>query len=311
MMQLDTIARMRGRWQEILPQLGVDSRFLVNRHGPCPLCGGRDRFRFDDKDGSGSYFCGQCGPGFGIHLLRKLHSWDHKTSCDELDQIIGDAPSSYRPPAEADEAEKAQGRLANIERLLAAANAPEVVARELARRGLVAASEALLGHDSLPYYESREGYQGRFPAVLAPIHGPDGRLQSVQRIYCAAGLAERKKTMPPAETITGGAIRLFNPSETLAVGEGVETCLAVREMFGHPVWAALTAGGLESFEPPAGVRTVLIYGDNDATFTGHAAAYALAKRLVRQGFAVEAHIPCNVGDDWLDVLTARKREGLA
>ena len=69
---MDTITRARGRWKEILPQFGIDPKFLTNRHGPCPLCRGKDRFRFDDKDGSGSYFCNQCGPGSGVILIRKL-----------------------------------------------------------------------------------------------------------------------------------------------------------------------------------------------------------------------------------------------
>ena len=41
MTTLNTVERARGRWREILPRLGIDARFLVNRHGPCPLCGGR------------------------------------------------------------------------------------------------------------------------------------------------------------------------------------------------------------------------------------------------------------------------------
>jgi hypothetical protein len=30
----------RHRWLDILPALGVPSRFLRNKHGPCPMCGG-------------------------------------------------------------------------------------------------------------------------------------------------------------------------------------------------------------------------------------------------------------------------------
>jgi hypothetical protein len=66
---MNTIERARGRWREILPQLGVETRFLTNQHGPCPICGGKDRFRFDDRDGSGSYYCNQCGPGPGLVLI--------------------------------------------------------------------------------------------------------------------------------------------------------------------------------------------------------------------------------------------------
>ena len=70
-----TIERARHRWREILPQLGIETRFLTNKHGPCPLCGGKDRFRFDDKDGSGSYYC-RCGPGVGVILVCKKNGWD-------------------------------------------------------------------------------------------------------------------------------------------------------------------------------------------------------------------------------------------
>ncbi|MEQ9642507.1 MAG: primase-helicase zinc-binding domain-containing protein [Alphaproteobacteria bacterium] len=68
-----TVDRARGRWPTILPRLGIAASFLVNRHGPCPLCGGRDRFRFDDRDGSGSYYCNRCGPGPGLLLVQKLN----------------------------------------------------------------------------------------------------------------------------------------------------------------------------------------------------------------------------------------------
>src|SRR6516165_9202823 len=85
----DTVNRARGRWREILPLLGVDTRFLTNKQGPCPMCGGRTRFRFDDKNGDGTYYCNQCGADFGILLIRKLRNWDHKTACDAIDKIIG------------------------------------------------------------------------------------------------------------------------------------------------------------------------------------------------------------------------------
>ncbi|EGJ8043042.1 DNA primase, partial [Escherichia coli] len=39
----------RGHWSSILPALGVN--VLKNRHQPCPVCAGKDRFRFDDREG--------------------------------------------------------------------------------------------------------------------------------------------------------------------------------------------------------------------------------------------------------------------
>src|SRR5690242_16634792 len=174
---MDTITRAQGRWKEILPRFGVDSGYLKNRHGPCPLCGGKDRFRFDDKEGSGSYFCNQCGAGAGIILIRKLKGWDHATACREVDAIIGSGAPLTQPERQDDRAR----RLAAIERLLGWARSPEIVADYLHKRGLSVQSKTLVGHPAVFHTEE----QKRLPAVIAPIHGPDGRLQSVQRIFVA------------------------------------------------------------------------------------------------------------------------------
>src|SRR5262249_15415610 len=131
----NTIERARHRWREILPQLGIDTRFLANTHGPCPLCGGRDRYRFDDKDGSGSYYCNQCGAGVGIIMVRKLRGWDYKTACDEIDKIIGagaTAPKAAPEPTRGD----TERRLSAVKRALNCSNHPDVVTTYLRRRGL-------------------------------------------------------------------------------------------------------------------------------------------------------------------------------
>ena len=42
------------------------------RHCPCPVCGGKDRFRFDNKDGRGTYICNQCCSGDGLELIKTI-----------------------------------------------------------------------------------------------------------------------------------------------------------------------------------------------------------------------------------------------
>jgi putative DNA primase/helicase len=190
-MTFDTIERARGRWREILPQLGVETRFLLNRHGPCPICGGKDRFRFDDRDGSGSYFCNQCGPGPGLLLIRKLRDWDHKTACDAVDEIIGVGKRVQQPISRSDAPNK---RRRAIERILNEARYPDVVDAYLLRRGLTARSPVLQGHWRCPYYDDGGKLVGSFPAVIAPIVGPDGSLQSAQRVFTGdIGPRDRKK----------------------------------------------------------------------------------------------------------------------
>ncbi|MBV9829913.1 MAG: toprim domain-containing protein [Alphaproteobacteria bacterium] len=308
---INTIERARGRWREILPQLGIDTRFLTNKHGPCPLCGGRDRYRFDDKIGDGTYYCNGCGAGTGLIMIRKLKGWDHRTACDEIDKIIGIGSNTV--PAAAAPNRDASRRRSAIERAISAARSPGVVDAYLARRGLQARSPVLLGDARCPYFVEvgkERQLLGHFPAVVAPILGPDGSMQSLHRIY-DADLDPRKKTLPPVGTINGGAVRLFDPDEDLGIGEGIENSLAAHELFGVPVWAALTANGIRSFVPPPGLMRFHIFADNDAdnSFDGQAAAFELAKRLridkARSGLIIEVHVPPTAGADWLDMLVEK------
>ena len=84
----------KGRWREILGGLGLDLPATATKHGPCPVCGGEDRFRFDDKDGSGSWYCNQCEPkaGDGFALIRNVFSCDFAHALETVATEI-----SYRP----------------------------------------------------------------------------------------------------------------------------------------------------------------------------------------------------------------------
>lgn len=46
----DIIRASQHHWSNILSSLAIPIPHL-NKHGPCPVCGGKDRFRFDDKKG--------------------------------------------------------------------------------------------------------------------------------------------------------------------------------------------------------------------------------------------------------------------
>ena len=58
---VNTSQAAKGKWKGILLTLGIPAEVLVPKHGPCPLCGGKDRFRWDNKEGQGTYICNSCG----------------------------------------------------------------------------------------------------------------------------------------------------------------------------------------------------------------------------------------------------------
>lgn len=95
-----------GRWREILSCAGVDHSVMDGKHHPCPLCGGTDRFRFDDKEGRGTWFCNQCGgsdhsggAGDGLELAHRLNGGSFPDTLKMVAQIIGvttDTPSQKK-----------------------------------------------------------------------------------------------------------------------------------------------------------------------------------------------------------------------
>jgi len=56
--------KMVGRWRPTIQHLtGMPLESMNGDHGPCPQCGGIDRFRvFDDFDDTGGAICNQCHP---------------------------------------------------------------------------------------------------------------------------------------------------------------------------------------------------------------------------------------------------------
>lgn len=296
-----------GRWSGILHALGVPEAALTGRHGPCPSCGGRDRFRFDDKDGRGTWYCSHCGAGDGVSLVMAFLGVDFKAAAVEVERVAG-VVQSGSIASQPDEAAK----VAKLRRVWDEARPlqpGDEAMHYLAGRGLAIKSvpACLRLHPSLAYFDGRNEI-GKFSALLARVVAPDGSGATLHRTYLHGGrkapVPSPKKLMP-GKPIAGAAIRLAPAGEWLGVAEGIETALAASQLFNAPVWSCVSAACIESFEPPAGVQTLTVFSDNDANFTGQAAAFALAKRLSGRGIVCEVAIPPGVGD-WLDVLNQRE-----
>jgi len=295
---MKTVDAARGRWFGILRQFGIDERYLRNKHGPCPICDGKDRYRWDDKDGSGSYYCSQCGPGDGMSLLMRFTGLDFAGAAKAVDEVVNNV-QHVEPKPKADP----RIRLRKVYSGLGDMSGVNPVRKYLRSRGLNPTS-ATHYHPGMTYFE--DGRQvGSYPAMLHMFQGMDGAPLTYHVTYLTrdggkAPVPAPRKVLPPVSPLSGGAIRLSPAGDVLGIAEGIETALAATQTTGIPTWAAYSATLLEQFVPPSCVRNVVVFGDNDASFTGQASAYALARRLVRDGLSVEVRIPEQVGADWAD-----------
>jgi len=292
-----------GRWPGILQSLGIDPAFLNNKHGPCPICSGKDRYRFDDKAGRGTWICSHCGSGDGFKLLQGVLGWSFCEAAKQVDRIVGTVQAGPIAPERTD-ASKIRA-LTQVWEGSRPVTRGDPVWQYLNRRlGLEIVPADLRLHPGLRYTDENGRDLGRFPAMLGRIRYPDGAGASIHRTYLTnegqkAPVPHTKKIMA-GKPLNTGAVRLGPAERTLGIAEGIETALAASQRFGVPVWAATNAVLLEAWVPPEGVERVLIAGDNDASFTGQAAAFRLARRLVQKGHSVEIHLPDQVGKDWAD-----------
>lgn len=303
---MKTVEAAKGYWPAILNNLGVDSNYLIGKHSTCPLCGqGKDTFRFDDKNGSGSYYCGKCGAGYGINFVMKFLNLSFADAAKRVDEIIGNVDQKTREVVT--KTKDPRPLLRNITKGLQPISGTDAESY-LRNRGLAVTSDVLKFHPGLSYWgrgdQGKSVNQGRFPALVAPILNSKGDYITYHVTYLSgarkASVDSPKKVMPPIETITGGAIRLFEPTSYLGIAEGIETALAVHQRFKIPVWATVSANGMESVIIPDEITDISIFSDNDASYAGQKVAFSLANRLRSSGKTVEVFIPDKVGTDFLD-----------
>ena len=300
--RIDVTEAVRGKWKGVLGAFGLADSFLRDKHGPCPLCGGSDRYRWDNKDGRGTYICGQCGAGSGWDLLMAFKGWDFATAAREVRGVLGIVE------AEKPKAEMSEEQLRQLRRDLWTSSLPvqpgDAVDRYLSARGL---GEKVYPKALRTCLRCRFDKGVFHPAMLAAVTDPDGNAVQIHRTYLGDGAkldVPEPRKLTPGKLPPGSAIRLSDPSPILGIAEGIETALAASARFEVPVWAAISAGNLAEWVPPQGVEEVLIFGDADDKFAGQRAAFILAHRLAikRDGPKVAVHIPDTLGRDWADLV---------
>lgn len=331
-------------WMAVLPHFGVDRRYLSRRHGPCPLpaCSGivtsagkrsnRDRFRFDNKEGKGTWWCNHCGAGNGFSLLQKFTGHTDREIFVQLERVTG-LKCDHVPVAPVKQDDEISPEDAeNNRRFLVAAWKR---ARSLAPRDPVAkylqmrvpgSDLAYLGrevrfHPGMKFTELNDKEEfvcrGYYPTMLARAVDGTGKPITLHRTYLTpagtkAPFSVVKKQMAGVRKLRGAAIRLTNvpESRTLGVCEGIETGWAIATAYRYRinVWSLLNCQNLAVADIPDGMfDKVIIFEDNDhvdqakgyrpgAHFAG-----LLEQRLRERGIACERRSPSYEGSDFNDM----------
>jgi hypothetical protein len=312
------IARARDvRIEDELARRGVklkrQSRWLT---GPCPVCGGRDRFSTNLT--KQLWNCRGCGTGGNI--IQLVQHLDGLAFPEAVRLLTGEAEKRPQaktpsPPPQQDE------RKAWLPIWQQARDPPDSLVERYFRdhRHLeLPSAEVVRFH---PHCVFGEG-QPRRPCMIALVRNI--RSNEPQAIHRTAlnqdGTAQRdadgKKLCLSLGPIRGGAIKLTSDEDVtlcLGVGEGIESAMSLRARpeFGlSPVWSMVCAGGFGWLPVLSGVESLWIAVDHDrpdknGERAGQKRAAELRQRWASAGREVLTLMPSIEGQDLNDVARAK------
>jgi phage/plasmid primase-like uncharacterized protein len=273
--------------------------------GPCPVCGGTDRFAVNIR--KRIWYCRKCDVGGDVIIL--VQHLDGRGFKDAITVLAGDGVRTKttappKPPKRHDdEDERRNFNSADAIWRAASALGPEGV-DYFATRGIninqAPAHGGLRFHPRCPWQDSTKPcIIGRFTTALG--NEPRG-------IWRRPITGEKPIAIGP---MSGCVIRLW-PDEAveqgLVIGEGVETVLSAATRIHHkgtllqPAWAVCTAGNLENFPVLSGIEALTVLADNDASGTGQKAAAICAARWSAGGREVIRLTPKVLGEDFNNVV---------
>jgi len=162
--------------------------------------------------------------------------------------------------------------------------------------------EFLRFHPSCPF-----GKGSRHPCMIGLFR--DIRTNEAKAIHRTALTIDGKKIARKALGPKAGCAIKLTPDEDVAEGltiaEGVETALAGMALNFCPTWALGDAGSIAKFPALAGIESLTILVDNDASGTGQASALECSKRWTGMGREVFRVVPTATGKDMADVIRGR------
>lgn len=253
-------AAAQGQWREILTANGIKLP-EPKKHGPCPICGGKDRFRLEErkaeKAARGVWVCSHCDckGGDGLSLYQQATAQSMGEAIRSLARYLGlsgpvSAADHARIEKQRQEAAKAveeQQQMEAGQRAAAAALAQQMereavgcMAEQvpyLAHKGLSGFGVEVLAHD---YDRHKAG------SLLVVLFNIDGVTTSAEIISASGNKSALKDGLK-----TGSAAYIEPLGDSLpedaahcGVVEGYATGLSVRALTGWPVFCSMGKGGL-------------------------------------------------------------------
>ncbi len=329
-------ARSDFDWVSVLKRAGAEA-FLTGRSGPCPFCGGKDRYAFVPK--FGAWRCFQCTGGKITHCSKFLMQFMGYASFTELANHIrsfygiepgnGATTATPRPALaptpkqRAMDPEKAMARIDAIWNGARSVVAGDAVDRYLRFRlpVLQTIPAEIRTHPALDYWDAPDGpggkpiFVGKFPAMVVRGIDAAGQVVQIHKTYLTSEGAKAAIRNPKKTDVGVGcnsfALRLGEPvGDTLGVAEGIETSLAATLLDGIPVWPCHSSTIMANFVLPERLRglvtKVIIYADSDemkgGKKAGSAAAAALAARLRQDRVRSLIVRPAKVRADMADLV---------
>lgn len=270
----DVVAAACGHWPDVLAGLGIDIP-RRGKHGPCPACGGKDRFRLDDKTGRGTFICSQCGSGDGLDLVCRVTNKSPKEAAELIAPLVGLSAGGL-DPVELERIHQQQQARADAERKRAEQERQKATRRAAAIAGDVAQGVSpYLTAKGLEWPQAtinrtliREGGEN-YPAgsLVIPLTNEAGELVNVQLIRADG----TKRYLHGGQK--AGAFHRIEGGELVAVVEGYATGLSVHLAIGATVYCAMDCGNLAAVAQIARRQhpeaRILLCGDNDADTQGN------------------------------------------
>ncbi|WP_275075470.1 TOPRIM and DUF927 domain-containing protein [Providencia rettgeri] len=307
----DVKLKANGQWQNILSNLGAE--VPLNTHTACPHCGGKDRFRFDDKDGNGTFICSQCGSGDGLDLVQRVLGGSVTEAAYEVAGMIGIDTRSDNPPAYRSHEVKAQRDALKAQKAESQANEQIEKHKRFTERYSRTIANAKQGESE---YFKTKGFDSTTVTLLAdgsliiPLIDTDGTITAAQTIKPNG---EKRLLLDSAKNGSYYPINEPVNVSTVIIAEGLATAMTCQliQPEAHTV-AAIDASNL--IHVAKVMRTkypesqIIIAGDNDSkneVNTGKVKAEAAAREV--SGYV--SIPPCQ--GDWNDYLQSREREATA